>query len=96
MGRRKSQDENVFILLRELTESFWQIGAAVSASFFTLAVFALRWAYLQNHIADQGIIISILVKSYGWIFYLLPLVLIVFSWAYGVYAYNAYSRQNRF
>lgn len=80
-------------MLLELTGAFWQIGVVACVAFTIAGSFALNWAYAQNHALNQPSYLMMLVDSYGWIFYALPIILLLLAWAFGIHAYLEYRKQ---
>jgi TRAP-type C4-dicarboxylate transport system permease small subunit len=77
MGRRRRQSpaEGLLDLLFELTGLIWQIGAVLSALLMFVSFIAFDWASGQYEKALSSPYLSQLAHSYGWGFYLLPLMI---------------------
>ena len=86
--------DQLFEALFELTGLFWQVGAFVTALLAILALVALRWVIAQKAELAVSPLLSHLAESYGWLLYLLPLVLLMAAWLFGRKTYHAYRKQN--
>ena len=88
--------DQLFEALFELTGLFWQVGAFVTSLLIILALIAMRWVTVQNIELAASPLLSHLAESYGWLLYLLPLMLFVIAWLFGKETYYAYRKQEHF
>jgi hypothetical protein len=97
MRRRRSVSgdifDQLFEALFELTGLFWQVGAFVTALLVILALAALRWVIAQKTELAVSPLLGRLAESYGWLLYLLPLMLLLVAWLFGRKTYQAYREQ---
>jgi hypothetical protein len=79
-------------VLFDLTDIFWPIGAFVS----TVLVFASFWifdrAIDQYARASASPLLGPLTQSFGWAYFLLPIMTAVFAVIIGVKAFKSFSR----
>ena len=94
MGRRRRQSpaEDLLDLIFELAGMFWQIGAVVSAVLIILSFTAFDWANDQYAKTLSSPYLSQLAQSYGWIFYLVPLMITGIAILLGLKSYESYSK----
>ncbi|WAR46007.1 hypothetical protein [Methylomonas rapida] len=98
MGRRKrkSMSEDVFDVLSFLTDMFWQIGAVVGAVLMFVSFWTADWAVDQYIRASTSPYLGQSVHIFGWIYFLLPLMIAAFAIFFGVKSYQSFCREHRF
>jgi len=94
MGRRRRQSpaEDLLDLIFELAGMFWQIGAVVSAVLIILSFTAFDWANDQYAKTLSSPYLSQLAQSYGWVFYLIPLMIAGIAIMLGLKSYESYRK----
>lgn len=90
--RRKSAAEDLLDLIFELTGMFWQIGAIASAVLILVSFTAFDWADGQYEKALSSPYLNQLAHSYGWVFYLLPLMIVCIASILGLKSYESYRK----
>ncbi len=98
MGRRKrkSMSEDVFDVLSFLTDMFWQIGAVVGAVLMFVSFWTADWAVDQYIRASTSPYLGQSVHIFGWIYFLLPLMIAALAVLFGVKSYQAFCREHRY
>jgi len=94
--RRKSMSEDLFDVLFDLTGMFWQIGAVVSAVLMFASFWAADLAVDQYIRASTSPLLGPLAQSFGWVYFLLPLVIAALAVIFGVKSYEAFTRDHRY
>lgn len=91
--RRQSIAEDALELLFDLTGLFWQIGAFASVAllFFSFSTYA--WVDEQYVKALSSPHWGQVAYSYGWVFYLLPLLILGIAIMLCVKSYQSYLRE---
>jgi len=85
MGRRrKSTSEGLFDVLSDLTDMFWQVGAVVGAVLMFVSFWTLDLAVDQYTRASASTLLGQLAQSFGWVYFLLPLMIAVLAVFFGV------------
>ena len=94
MGRRRRQfpAEDLLDLIFDMTGMFWQIGAVVSAVLMLVSFTAFDWANDQYAKTLSSPYLSQLAESYGWVFYLIPLMIAGIAIMLGLKSYESYRR----
>lgn len=77
-------------MLFEMTGYFWQVGAVVTALLLFLSFNAYQWVDKLNAVGNTRTNLAVLIESYGWILYLLPLIIVVFAFIFGIKTYDTY------
>ena len=83
-------------MLFELTCFVWQIGAAVTVALLFFSYLAYDWADAWIATAEKSPMLSVIATNFGWVAYLLPLMLVIFSVLFGVKAYDTHRNEHRF
>jgi hypothetical protein len=98
MGRRrkKTASEGLVDVLFDITDLFWQVGAVVSAVLTFVSFVALDWATDQYVRASASPFLGQLTDSYGWVFFLLPLMIAGIAVMFGVKSYQSFCREYRY
>jgi TRAP-type C4-dicarboxylate transport system permease small subunit len=98
MGRRrkKTTTENLFDVLFDITDLFWQVGAVVSTVLMFVSFAALDWATDQYIKASASPHLGQLTESYGWVIFLIPLMIAGIAFMFGVKAYQSFCREYRY
>ena len=96
MGRRKRQStaEGLLELIFDMTGMFWQIGAVVSSVLMFVSFTAFDWANDQYAKTLSSPYLSQLAQSYGWVFYLIPLMIAGIAIMLGLKSYESYRREH--
>ena len=94
MGRRRRQSpaEDLLNLIFDMTGMFWQIGAVVSAVLMLVSFTAFDWANDQYAKTLSSPYLSQLAQSYGWVFYLIPLMIAGIAIMLGLKSYESYRK----
>lgn len=94
MGRRKRQSttEDALELLFELTGFYWQIGAVASFMLLLLSFCTFTWIDEQYVKALSSPYLGQLAYSYGWVIYLLPLIILGLAMMFCMKSYDSYLR----
>ena len=97
MRRRKSALNDFFDLLFEVSGDFWQFGAAITVALGVVSLLALKWAVGKSAVASAATGTSLAVlQNLSWAFYLVPIMLGVFTVIFGWKTFTAYAKQNNF
>jgi hypothetical protein len=98
MGRRKrkSTSEGLFDVLSDLTDMFWQVGAVVGTVLMFVSFWTADWAVEQYIRASTSPYLGPSVHIFGWIYFLLPLMIAAFAIFFGTKSYQAFCREHRF
>ena len=97
MRRRKSTFNDFFDLLFEVSGDFWQFGATVTVALGVFSLLALKWAVGKSAAASAATGTSLAVfQNLSWAFYLVPIMLAIFTVIFGWKAFTAYAKQNNF
>ncbi len=94
--RRKSMSEDLFDVLSDLTDMFWQVGAIVGAVLMFASFWTLDWAVDQYARASTSPLLGPLTQSFGWVYFLLPLMTAVLAFIFGAKSYQAFNREHRY
>jgi len=94
--RRKSMSEDLFDVLSDLTDMFWQVGAVVGAVLMFVSFWALDLAVDQYARASASTLLGPLAQSFGWVYFLLPLMIAAFAIFFGAKSYQAFIRDHRY
>ncbi|MDD5581563.1 MAG: hypothetical protein PHY16_20140 [Methylobacter sp.] len=94
--RRKSLSEDLFDMLFELTGFVWQIGAAVTGALLFFSYLSYDWAAAWIATAEKSPVLSAIAANFGWVAYLLPLMLIIFAVLFGAKTYDTYRNGHHF
>lgn len=94
MGRRKRQStaEDALKLLFELTGLYWQIGAIASVILTLVSFNTYTWVDEQYVKALSSPFLGQLAYSYGWVIYLLPLIILGLAMMFCMKSYDSYLR----
>lgn len=94
MGRRRRQSptEDLLDSIFELTGMFWQVGAVFSAALILVSFIAVDWATSQYEKTLSSPYLGQLAHSYGWVFYLLPLMIAGIAIMLGLKSYESYRK----
>lgn len=95
MGYRKKKDGLVELLF-EASGLFWQFGAAVTVGLVIVAGFA--FLFVHDHIvaAEANPMLAPAAHAYGWLCYLLPIILLALAAVFGRKTLATYLQQNRY
>lgn len=98
MGRRRRQSisEDLFDVLSDLTDMFWQVGAVVSAILMFASFWTLDWAIDQYIRASASPLFGGLTQNFGWLYFLLPLMVAALAVIFGFKSYLAFNREHRY
>lgn len=94
--RRKSLFDELFDMLFELSGFVWQIGAGVTGALLFFSYLAYDWADAWIATAYKSPMLSAIATNFGWVAYLLPVMLIIFAVLFGVKTYGSYSNEHHF
>ncbi len=94
--RRKSTSEGLFDVLYDLTDMFWQAGAIVSAVLMFVSFWTLDLAVDQYARASTSQYLGTFTQSFGWVYFLLPLMIAALAILFGAKSYQAFSREHRY
>ena len=94
--RRKSTSDELFDVLFELTDMFWQVGAIVSTVLMFVSFWALDLAVDQYARASASTLLGPLAQSFGWVYFLIPLMIAALAIFFGAKSYQAFCREHRF
>ncbi|WP_144053600.1 hypothetical protein [Methylotuvimicrobium buryatense] len=94
MARRKrtSLIEDLLELSFEFTSFFWQIGAMITCLLFIGGLYSVD-TLIINYSPPTELIAKI-IKNIPWVIYLLPMLLFLLCFVFGVATYSAYKKQN--
>ncbi len=97
MRRRKSTFNDFFDLLFEVSGDFWQFGAAITVALGVFSLLALKWTVGKSAAASAATGTSLAVfQNLSWAFYLVPIMLAIFTVIFGWKTFTAYAMQNNF
>lgn len=97
MGRRRrSTSEELFDVLYDLTDMFWQVGAIVGAVLILASFWTLDWTLDQYARASTSHYLEAFIQSFGWVYFLLPLMIAALAVIFGVKSYQAFCRDHRY
>lgn len=99
MGRRRKKAttaEELFEVLLDITDLYWQVGAVVSAVLTFVSFVALDWATDQYLRASASPFLGQLTHSLGWLLYLFPLMISGIAVVFGVKSYQSFCREHRY
>ncbi len=94
--RRKSMSEDLFDVLSDLTDMFWQVGAIVGAVLMFVSFWTADWAVDQYIRASTSPYLGPSIQSFGWVYFLLPLMIAALAILFGVKSYQAFCRDHRY
>ena len=94
--RRKAAAEELFDVLIDLTDIFWEVGAAVTAVLTFATFWTLDWAVEEFIRASASPLLEPLVQRFGWVLFLLPLVIATLTIIFGVKSFKAFCREHRY
>jgi len=94
--RRKSMSEDLFDVLYDLTDMFWQVGAIVSTVLMFVSFWTLDLAIDQYARASTSPYLGPSVQIFGWVYFLLPLMIAAFAIFFGAKSYQAFIRDHRY
>lgn len=92
---KKSTIDELFDMLFDMTSYFWQVGAVVTILLLVFSYMAYEWVENLNSVGQSSRNLNILIESYGWALYSLPLVIVILAFIFGLKSYNTY-QNNRF
>jgi len=87
---RKSVLDDFFDMLYEMTGYFWQVGAVATALLLSLSFSTYQWVDNLNSAGNLRTNLTVLIENYGWILYLLPLIILVLAFIFGIKTYDSY------
>jgi len=98
MGRRrkKTTTEELFDVLFDITDLFWQVGAIFSAVLMFVSFVALDWVTEQYVRASASPSLGQLAHSFGWVIYFLPLMIAGIAVMFGVKSYQSFCKEHRY
>ncbi len=94
--RRKSMSEDLFDVLSDLTDMFWQFGAVVSAALMFASFWTADWAVDQYIRASTSPYLGPSIQSFGWVYFLLPLMIAALAILFGAKSYETFTRDHRY
>lgn len=94
--KRKSISEDLFDVLSDLTDMFWQVGAVVSAVLMFVSFWAADWAVDQYIRASTSPYLGPSIQSFGWVYFLLPAMIAALAIFFGAKSYQAFTRDHRY
>jgi len=94
--RRKSTSEELFDVLYDLTNIFWQVGAIVGAVLVLATFWIFDWAVDQYIRASTSPMLGLVTQHYGWVYFLLPMMTAFLAIIFGVKSYQAFTREHRY
>lgn len=94
--RRKSTSDELFDVLFELTDMFWQVGAVVGAALMFASFWAADWAVDQYISASASPMLGPLAQSFGWVYFLLPFMIAALAVIFGVKSYQAFTKDHSY
>lgn len=94
--RRKSTSEGLFDVLTDLTDIFWQVGAVVGAVLMFFSFWTLDLAVDQYARASASTLLGQLAQSFGWVYFLIPLMIAALAVILGLKSYQTFCREDRY
>jgi hypothetical protein len=94
--KRKSISEGFFDVLSDLTDMFWQVGAVVGTVLMFVSFWAADWAVDQYIRVSTSPYLGPSVHIFGWIYFLLPLMIAALAILFGAKSYQAFTRDHRY
>jgi len=94
--RRKSTSEDLFDVLYDLTDMFWQVGAIVGAVLMFATFWTLDWAVDEFVRASASPLLGPLAQSFGWVYFLLPLIIAALAVIFEAKSFQAFCRDHRY
>jgi hypothetical protein len=94
--RRKSMSEDLFDVLTDLTDMFWQVGAVISAALMLVSLWTLDWVVDQSERASASPLLGPLAQSFGFVYFLLPLMIAALAVIFSLKAYQTFTRDHRY
>lgn len=94
--RRKSMSEDLIDVLSDLTDMFWQVGAIVSAVLMFVSLWTADWAVDQYIRASTSPYLGPSIQTFGWVYFLLPLMIAALAILFGAKSYQAFTRDHRY
>ncbi|OAI27892.1 hypothetical protein [Methylomonas koyamae] len=94
--RRKSTSEGLFDVLTDLTDMFWQVGGIVSAVLMLASFWTADWAVDQYIKASTSPYLGSSVQIFGWVYFLLPLMIAALAVIFGAKSYQTFARDHRY
>lgn len=98
MGRRRREStlEGLLDVLSDLTDMFWQVGAIVGAVLMFASIWTLDWA-VENYIkGSASTLLGPVTERFGWLVFLLPLMIAILAVIFGVKSYQSCCREHRY
>ena len=94
--RRKSTSEGLFDVLSDLTDMFWQVGATVGTVLMFVSFWTADLAVDQYARASTSQYLGTFIQSFGWLYFLLPLMIAAFAIFFVAKSYQAFIRDHRY
>jgi len=94
--RRRKSSEDLFDVLFDLTDMFWQVGAIAYIILMFASFWTLDWAVGQYAIASTSPLLGALTQSFGWVYFLLPVMTAILAFIFGAKSYQAFNREHRY
>lgn len=94
--RRKSTSEGLFDVLSDLTDMFWQVGAIVSTVLMFVSFWTLDLAVDQYARASTSPYLGPSIQSFGWVYFVLPLMIAALAVIFGAKSYQTFCREHRY
>jgi len=94
--RRKSTSEDMFDVLTDLTDMFWQVGAVVGTVLMFASFWTFDFAVDQYTRASASPLLGPLTQNLGWLYFLLPLMIAAFAIFFGAKSYQTFTRDHRY
>ena len=94
--RRKSTLEDLFDVLFDLTDIFWRVGTTAVAVLMFASFWTTDWAVDQYLRASTSQYLGPSIQTFGWVFFLLPLMIAALAILFSVKSYQAFNRDHRY
>ena len=94
--KRKSISEDLFDVLTDLTDMFWQVGAIVSTVLMFVSFWTLDLAVDQYARASTSPYLGPSVHIFGWLYFLLPMMIAGLAIFFGAKSCRVFSREHRY
>jgi hypothetical protein len=94
--RRKSTSEELFDVLSDLTDMFWQVGTTVGAVLMFASFWTADWAVDQYLRASTSQYLGPSIQTFGWVYFLLSLMIAALAAFFAVKSYQTFCRDHRY
>ena len=95
MKKSRNTIKELLLMLSELSEAVWQIGAILAFAFFLLTVPAMQYAVEAVATHESSLILSHF-KVFAWIPYMWPIICLSLSGCFGFKAFQGYRKRHSF